>query len=70
MSADTDTYRPLSGPQILARVAASDGVGSGLDADLVRGRAHPTDAFRFDFNPAFASPFMGAEIPAAFIFGV
>lgn len=70
MSADSNTERPLNGRQILARLAPSDGVGSGLDTDLVRGRAMPTSAFRLDFAPAFVGPFFGAEIPAASIFGV
>lgn len=68
--ADSNTERPLNGQQILQRLAPVDGVGSGLDADLVRGRALPTDAFRLDLTPAFVGPFFGAEIPAASIFGV
>lgn len=70
MSQDTDTNRPLNGAQILARLAPVDGAGSGLDADLVRGRALPTDLFRFDLAPAFTPPPFGNESVAQSLFGV
>lgn len=70
MSQDDDTFRPLTGRQILARIGPLDGTGSGLDADTVRGRAVVADPFRFDISPNFVGPFFGAEIPAAYVFGV
>ncbi len=41
MSGPTAITLPLSPADILARIEAVDGVGSGLDADLIRG-AGPT----------------------------
>jgi hypothetical protein len=62
---------PLPGIGILQRLAPVDGVGSGLDADLVRGRALPTDVFRFDLTPQFQSPPMwGDATVAQYLFGV
>ncbi len=61
---------PLNGPQILARLAPVDGIDSGLDADLVRGRAMPTSLFRLDLYPALTPPpLYGDATPAAYIFG-
>lgn len=71
MSADADAERQLNGRKILQRLAPVDGVGSGLDADLVRGRAMPTSAFRLDFAPAFTpAPLYGDPTVAAYLFGV
>lgn len=60
----------LPGAAILARLAPVDGVGSGLDADLVRGRALPSGLFRFDFAPAFTPPPGFGEVMAQSLFGV
>jgi hypothetical protein len=68
---DSDTVRPLGGPEIIARARTADGVGSQLDADLVRGRAQPTDALRFDpYGQQFAPTPFFAETQSLFLFGV
>ncbi len=62
--------RPLLPAQILARLLTVDGVDSGLDADLVRGRAMPTSLFRLDLYPALTPPpLYGDATPASYIFG-
>lgn len=51
-----DIYAPLSPTEVLARIKRVDGQGSGLDADLVRGREvqtdKPTFIKRLAFQPA------------------
>ncbi len=65
------TVTPVLTPaQVLARLETVDGVGSGLDTDLVRGRAPRTDALRFDPFPAFLPPPLYAETQSLALFGV
>ncbi len=67
---DADVHVPLTGPEIIARIArAGGGAGSGFDADTIRGRALPTDVFRFDLAPQFLSPPMYLETVTLALFG-
>lgn len=66
----SDFYAPVSPGEALAKIKRVDGVGSGLDADTVRGRAGPTDVFRFDVAPAFTPPPLYAETQTLSLFGV
>ncbi len=64
---DADTVRPLNGQQILARLTPSDGVGSGLDADLVRGRQPLAATPRMYTKPMFGPRRTYSTIVAAYI---
>lgn len=54
---------------IIARVKTVAGVGSGLDADTVRGRAPQSEFIRFDFLVPFARPPGLVPVLARFQFG-
>lgn len=69
MSAQATTAA-LSPAALLARIRRVDGTGSDLDADLVRGRALPTDVFRFDIAPQFTPAPLYAETQSLALFGV
>lgn len=65
-----DAIVPLSPTEIRDRLNRFAGVDGGINADVVRGRALPSEFFRWDLAPVFVPPPGFGEVVAQALFGV